>query len=86
MKFKPRRQNQEKNIPSGIRVTRTYSDFLLFCHENSIQHHVELDTVIGRIGGKGLLTISKAGICILVNYNQVNFKITIDSFVKVLYI
>ena len=57
VKFRPRKKRKDDVIPSGIRKNRTYDDFLLFCEENEITHHVELDTVIGRVGGKVIMTV-----------------------------
>lgn len=57
VKFKPRQQKYLQSVPAGIRINRTYSDFIAFCEEHGIEAHVELDTVIGRIGGKVILTI-----------------------------
>lgn len=56
VKFKPRQKGYIQSIPAGIRINRTYSDFITFCEENNIENHVELDTVIGRSGGKVILT------------------------------
>ena len=47
----------EDYIPKGIKIGRTYDDFLCYIEENHIERHTELDTVIGRIGGKVILTI-----------------------------
>jgi len=39
-----------------LKVGRTYDDFLSYIDENEITSWVEMDTVIGRQGGKALLT------------------------------
>ena len=57
VKFKPRRQKKEDYIPKGIKIGRTYDDFLCYIEDNHIERHTELDTVIGRVGGKVILTI-----------------------------
>lgn len=57
VKFKPRQQKYLQSVPAGIRMNRTYNDFITFCEEHVIEAHVELDTVIGRIGGKVILTV-----------------------------
>ena len=57
VKFKPRRSRRDEYVPSGIRVGRSYDDFLLYKEQNNLERHVELDTVIGRIGGKVILTV-----------------------------
>lgn len=56
-KTKPRKSKPvEHKIDSKCRVGRTYTDFLSFI-ENTNLPAVEMDTVIGRVGGKVLLTI-----------------------------
>ena len=56
VKFKPRKQDPPEYVPKGVRVGRTYEDFLLFMEENPFVNYVETDTVIGRIGGKVIMT------------------------------
>ena len=57
VKFKPRKSHRADYVPSGIRIGRSYNDFLAYIELNHLERHVELDTVIGRIGGKVILTI-----------------------------
>jgi len=57
VKFKPRKQKDNQYIPKAAKVGRTYDDFLSFIDENNITSWVEMDTVIGRIGGKTILTL-----------------------------
>ena len=57
VKFKPRRQRSADFIPKAAKVGRTYDDFLAYIEENNIRSWVEMDTVIGRVGGKTLLTL-----------------------------
>jgi transposase, IS30 family len=56
VKFKPRRKHHDQYIPKAARVGRTFDDFLAFIEENALTHWIEMDTVIGRIGGKVLMT------------------------------
>jgi IS30 family transposase len=56
VKFKARKQYRADCVPKALRVGRTYDDFLAFVNEHSIKHWVEMDTVIGRIGGKTIMT------------------------------
>jgi hypothetical protein len=58
VKFKPRRQKPAEYIPRIAKIGRTYVDFLTFTVENDIDSWVEMDTVIGRIGGKVILTLN----------------------------
>jgi len=55
-KFKPRKQHKGDYIPKAAKVGRTYNDFRMFIEENNIKSWVEMDTVIGRIGGKVIMT------------------------------
>lgn len=56
VKFKPRRKKPAEYIPKSIKIGRTYTDFLVFTEENMISSWVEMDTVIGRVGGKAIMT------------------------------
>lgn len=57
VKFKPRQKRSGENIPKALRNGRTFEEFETYCQENGITSHVELDTVIGRPGGKVIMTI-----------------------------
>jgi IS30 family transposase len=57
VKFKPRKQKQGEYIPKALKIGRTYADFCAYIAENAIPSWVEMDTVIGRIGGKVILTL-----------------------------
>lgn len=57
VKFKPRRQKSMEYVPKTVKIGRTYADFLTFTEKNGITSWVEMDTVIGRIGGKVILTL-----------------------------
>ena len=63
-KFKPRKQYRVHSIPKAVKVGRTYADFLAYINENEIAHWVEMDTVIGRVGGKAVMTF---------HFTQMNF-------------
>ena len=56
VKFKPRRKHHDQYVPKATRVGRTFDDFLAFIEENALTHWTEMDTVIGRVGGKVILT------------------------------
>ena len=64
VKFKPRKQKSLQYIPKAFRIGRTYDDFIVYMENNSLENVVELDTVIGRIGGKVIMTF---------NFNAFNF-------------
>lgn len=56
VKFKPRKQYKHKSVPAELKRGRTYDCFLKYIEENHITEWLEMDTVIGRPGGKVLLT------------------------------
>lgn len=56
VKFKPRKKHAPDYVPKGIRVDRSFKDFLAFSQENPSVPVVEMDTVIGRPGGKVIMT------------------------------
>lgn len=57
VKFKPRNTNNPEFIPSRAKIGRTYDDYLEFIELNDSLPIVELDTVIGSVGGKVIMTI-----------------------------
>ena len=57
VKFKPRNSKESDYVPKWAREGRTFSNFLAFVEDNSDVPLVQLDTVIGRVGGKVILTI-----------------------------
>ena len=57
VKFKPRNSKESDYVPKWAREGRTFNDFLAFVEDNSDLPLVQLDTVIGRIGGKVIMTI-----------------------------
>ena len=56
VKFKSRNQPHRDSIPKAAKVGRMYDDFLAYIEEHGISSWVEMDTVIGRIGGKVIMT------------------------------
>lgn len=57
VKFKSRRPKERSFVPKAAKVGRTYEDYLQFLADCPDVQTVQLDTVIGRIGGKVILTI-----------------------------
>ena len=56
--LRPRRSKPvEHKVDSKCRVGRTYADFLAFMERNPDTPVAEMDSVIGRVGGKVLLTL-----------------------------
>lgn len=56
VKFKARKQCRPDSVPKVLREGRTYADFLAYIEERDITSWVEMDTVIGTIGGKAIMT------------------------------
>lgn len=56
VKFKSRRKHAPEYVPQGIRKGRTYKDFGDFMQEHPGVSATEMDTVIGSIGGKVIMT------------------------------
>ena len=56
VKFKPRRAHSRDYIPPRLKQGRTFDCFEEFISQNDITHWVEMDLVIGRIGGKVIMT------------------------------
>lgn len=56
VKFKPRKMHAPDYVPKGIRLDRSFEDYTLFIQDNGAIGVVEMDTVIGRQGGKVIMT------------------------------
>lgn len=56
VKFKPRKGHTPDYVPKSIRVGRSFEDYTLFIQDNASVGVVEMDTVIGRLGGKVIMT------------------------------
>lgn len=52
VKFKKRKSSPPEYVPKKFRKGRTYKDFQNFLKKDGIENWVEIDTVIGRQGGK----------------------------------
>ena len=57
VKFKSRKKKRMPYVPPAIKKGRTYADFLQYIETHEITNWVEMDTVIGRPGGKVILTL-----------------------------
>lgn len=57
VKFKPRRSYRTESIPGSAKLGRMYEDYCDFIEENPDIPCTELDTVIGEVGGKVIMTI-----------------------------
>lgn len=57
VKYRPRYKEPEFKVDRGCRLGRSYKDFQKFMQEHPESAPVQMDSVIGRTGGKCLLTI-----------------------------
>ena len=57
VKYRPRYKKPEFKVDRGCRIGRSYQDFLKFMETEPETHIVQMDSVIGKVGGKCLLTI-----------------------------
>jgi IS30 family transposase len=57
VKFKLRKPKKMEFIPKAAKFGRTHDNFLSYIQENGVSSWVEMDTVLGRMGGKVLLTL-----------------------------
>ena len=58
VKFKERRKSKLPSIPKESKKGRSYEDFLNYLALKQLNSWLEMDTVMGRIGGKVLLTFN----------------------------
>jgi IS30 family transposase len=58
VKFKQRKKSSQPPIPKALKKGRMYDDFKAFIQDSNITSWVEMDTVIGRIGGKAIMTFN----------------------------
>jgi IS30 family transposase len=56
VKFKPRKTGYMPYVPTSAKIGKTFDDFLLFKENSGLTTWVEMDTLIGRNGGKVILT------------------------------
>lgn len=81
--MKPRKQrNLEHKVDSKCRINRTYDDFKKYCEEHPDSPIVEMDSVLGGVGGKVLLTIhfNNCGLMLAFLRNANNSQSVIDIF------
>lgn len=57
VKFKERKTSRSEHIPSCMKKGRTFDEFLTFIEDNPTVPVTQLDTVIGRVGGKTIMTL-----------------------------
>ena len=57
VKFKQKKPKNQDYVPHCLKKGRTFEDFLEYIENNPDLAQIQLDTVIGRIGGKVIMTI-----------------------------
>lgn len=57
VRYRPRRTRKAHKVDTTCRVGRTYSDYKAYLNEHPDGQPVQMDSVIGSIGGKVLLTL-----------------------------
>jgi len=82
VKFKPRMQSKPQGVPKGLKIGRTFADFLAYTDEHEIQHWVEMDTVIGRVGGKVIMTFHFTQMSFMFGL-LVNDKTSVEAAAKI---
>jgi IS30 family transposase len=83
VRYRPRKKaGLTHKVDRKCRVGRTYDDFHIFMEENNHPLVVEMDSVIGKIGGKALLTLHfvKAGFMLAFLRDANDSKSVIDIF------
>lgn len=68
VKVKKRKKRKDYKIDKTCRINRSYDDFQMFLYENPDTIVAEMDTVVGRKGGKTILTICFRGSNLLLAY------------------
>lgn len=82
VKYKPRKKQTTTHKKSHHRIGKSYDDFCAYITENPESEVVEMDTVIGRKGGKTLLTLffRKSSLMVVQLLDQNTQSCVIDAF------
>ena len=57
VKFKPRAPKHSDYVPKGVKNGRSFDDFVRFLAEDPSCNYIEMDTLIGAVGGKVVMTL-----------------------------
>jgi IS30 family transposase len=57
VRYRPRRKTKEFKVDKGCYIGRSFRDFQTFLAKNPESHAVQMDSLIGTVGGKVLLTV-----------------------------
>ncbi len=85
VKYKPRKKKTIVQRKSNHRIGKSYDDFCVHIAKNTESEVVEMDTVIGRKGGKTLLTLffRKSSLMVAQLLDQNTQSCVIDAFDKI---
>ena len=57
IRYRPRRKKKEFKVDRGCYIGRSYEEYQKLLNKNTDIHPAQIDSVIGTVGGKVLLTI-----------------------------
>lgn len=85
VKYKPRKKKRDTQKKTNHRIGKSYDDFCAYIAENPETEVVEMDTVIGRKGGKALLTLffRRSSLMVALLLNQCTQSCVINAFNKI---
>lgn len=80
VRFRPRTKTRQHKVNRHCRMNRSHADFLSYMQQNQDTPVVQLDSVIGRIGGKCMLTLyfTQAGLLLIFLREHNNAKSVCD--------
>jgi len=86
VRMRPRKRTVIKKVDRNYLVNRTYEDFLVYVAEHPDLPVVEMDSVIGRKGGKVLLTVFfRESSLMLAFLRDANDARSVSDVIEVLY-
>jgi len=85
VKYKPRKKKTVTQRKTNHRIDKSYDDFCTYIAENPETEVVEMDTVIGRKGGKTLLTLffRRSSLMVVLLLDQCTQSCVINAFDKI---
>ncbi len=84
LKYKPRKKKVNSKPKTNHRIGKSYNDFCAYITENPETEVVEMDTVIGRKGGKTLMTLffRRSSFMVALLIDRCTQECVIDAFNK----
>lgn len=82
VRFRPRTKTRPHKVNRNCRVNRSHADFLFFMEQNPDTPVVQIDSVIGRVGGSCMLTLyfTQAGLLLIFQREHNTAKSVCDIF------